>query len=319
MLVAAIAVAVVPAVVAGAGAAPPTAAHQDAARRVPDRETGFDPQATSDLYSDHVQRAIFEPLYGFDYLARPYKRVPKIATAHCRRSPTADAMWTIQRPARHLLRRRSGVQGQAARADRRRLRLLVEAAARPAHALAVRVVPRRARSSAPTPSSPPRSRSGKFDYDAPIEGLRAIDRYTIRMRAEGARLHPVRLPELEPDGRGRARGGRGLRRRNGWAMDHPVGTGPYHAEVVAARPADRARKRIPVIATSAFPKRPTPPIARSFGKLQGQASCRCSTRSRSRIIEESNPRMLAFDSGALDYVERAVRARPTVRSTPRVG
>ena len=33
----------------------------------PVSETGFDPQATSDLYSDHVQRAIFETLYGFDY------------------------------------------------------------------------------------------------------------------------------------------------------------------------------------------------------------------------------------------------------------
>src|SRR5260370_12736733 len=44
-------------------------------------ETGFDPQATSDLYSDSLQRAIFETLYGFDYLTRPYKRVPRTATA----------------------------------------------------------------------------------------------------------------------------------------------------------------------------------------------------------------------------------------------
>src|SRR4029077_2987206 len=44
-------------------------------------ETGFDPQATSDLYSDSIQRAIFETLYGFDYLARPYKRVPGTAAA----------------------------------------------------------------------------------------------------------------------------------------------------------------------------------------------------------------------------------------------
>ncbi len=42
-------------------------------------ETGFDPQATSDLYSDSLQRAIFETLYGFDYLTRPYKRVPRTA------------------------------------------------------------------------------------------------------------------------------------------------------------------------------------------------------------------------------------------------
>src|SRR5256885_289438 len=42
-------------------------------------ETGFDPQATSDLYSDSIQRAIFDTLYGFDYLTRPYKRVPRTA------------------------------------------------------------------------------------------------------------------------------------------------------------------------------------------------------------------------------------------------
>ncbi len=34
-------------------------------------ETGFDPAASSDVYSDSVQRAIFDTLYGFDYLARP--------------------------------------------------------------------------------------------------------------------------------------------------------------------------------------------------------------------------------------------------------
>src|SRR5256884_3963171 len=44
-------------------------------------ETGFDPQATSDLYSDSIQRAIFDTLYGFDYLTRPYKRVPRTAAA----------------------------------------------------------------------------------------------------------------------------------------------------------------------------------------------------------------------------------------------
>jgi oligopeptide transport system substrate-binding protein len=36
----------------------------------PIAETGFDPQATSDLYAGHVQRAIFEPLYADDYVAR---------------------------------------------------------------------------------------------------------------------------------------------------------------------------------------------------------------------------------------------------------
>src|ERR1700694_2265737 len=44
-------------------------------------ETGFDPAASSDLYSDSVQRAIFDPLYGFDYLARPYRRTMRTAAS----------------------------------------------------------------------------------------------------------------------------------------------------------------------------------------------------------------------------------------------
>src|SRR6516225_5686551 len=47
----------------------------------PIAETGFDPQATSDYYSSHVERAIFDTLYTFDYLARPPKVVPQTAAA----------------------------------------------------------------------------------------------------------------------------------------------------------------------------------------------------------------------------------------------
>src|ERR1700676_3109273 len=42
-------------------------------------ETGFDPQAVSDVYSNFVNREIFDPLYKYDYLARPYKVVPNTA------------------------------------------------------------------------------------------------------------------------------------------------------------------------------------------------------------------------------------------------
>src|SRR5438552_5554633 len=57
-------------------------------------ETGFDPQATSDLYSDSIQRAIFETLYSFDYLARPYKRVPRTAAAMPEISE-GGKIWTV--------------------------------------------------------------------------------------------------------------------------------------------------------------------------------------------------------------------------------
>src|SRR5438132_3330998 len=58
-------------------------------------ETGFDPQATSDLYSDSIQRAIFDTLYRFDSSTRPYKRVPRTAGA-MRATTDGVRTWTIR-------------------------------------------------------------------------------------------------------------------------------------------------------------------------------------------------------------------------------
>ena len=103
---------------------------QDAARRVPAAETGFDPQAISDLYSGYVTRvdlrsALPLRLPGAAVQDRPEHR-GRDARDLRRRQDLDD-----QDPAGHLLRRRPRVQGQEARADRRRLRLFVEAPARP--------------------------------------------------------------------------------------------------------------------------------------------------------------------------------------------
>ena len=47
----------------------------------PIAETSFDPQAVNDIYSNYVIRAMFDTLYIYDYLARPYKLVPNTAVA----------------------------------------------------------------------------------------------------------------------------------------------------------------------------------------------------------------------------------------------
>ena len=54
-------------------------------------ETGFDPAASSDIYSDSVQRAIFDTLYGFDSLARPYRRTTRTAANPIRGSSASTA------------------------------------------------------------------------------------------------------------------------------------------------------------------------------------------------------------------------------------
>jgi ABC-type transport system substrate-binding protein len=58
-------------------------------------ETGFDPAQISDLYSRCVTTHVFEALYKYDYLARPFKVKPNTAAA----LPEASAdfrTWTIR-------------------------------------------------------------------------------------------------------------------------------------------------------------------------------------------------------------------------------
>ena len=58
-------------------------------------ETGFDPQAAYDLYSNYVNRAIFEPPFRYDFRARPHKVVPNTAVA-LPESNKDGTEWTIR-------------------------------------------------------------------------------------------------------------------------------------------------------------------------------------------------------------------------------
>ena len=61
----------------------------------PIAETGFDPAQISDLYSRIITANIFDALYDYDYLARPMKIRPVLATAMP--EVTNDyKTWTIQ-------------------------------------------------------------------------------------------------------------------------------------------------------------------------------------------------------------------------------
>ena len=61
----------------------------------PIAETGFDPQAGGDAYSNYVNRVIFDSLYIYDYLARPHKIVPNTAMALPEISADGKT-WTIK-------------------------------------------------------------------------------------------------------------------------------------------------------------------------------------------------------------------------------
>src|SRR5437867_3500022 len=143
-------------------------------------ETGFDPQATSDLYSDSVQRAIFETLYGFDYLARPYRRVPRTAVAMPEITDDGRT-WTFRvKPGIYFSDDPAfkGKQRELTAADYvySWKRLLDPRVRSPfAWYLQDKIVGADAVLDVA-------KKAGSLDYSAPIEGLQALDRYTLRLK-----------------------------------------------------------------------------------------------------------------------------------------
>ncbi len=271
-------------------------------------ETGFDPQATGDLYSTYVNRVIFEPPYTYDYLARPYRIVPNTAAAMP--DISADGLtWTI--------RIKPGIYFTPDPAFNGRKRELT--AADYAYALK-RVIDPRMRSpnlqqfdgkfEGADAFVQKAKADGKFDYDSPMPGLQALDRYTLRIKLTAPSYDM--LADLTTDTAGAVARevieayGDG----NGWAMDHPVGTGPYvlkewrrGQKMVLEANADYRDVRYPEAGDAGD--------ARIAAKLKGR-KLPFIGRVEVYVIEEGNPRLLAFEKGDLDYTTIPSELTPKV-------
>ncbi len=264
----------------------------------PTPETGFDPQAAGDEYSNSVNRVIFDPLYRYDYLARPYKLVPNTAVGMPEISADGKT-WTIRiKPGIYF------ADDPVFKGQRREL-----TAADYVYAWKRVLDPRMRSNSLQTLDArfvgadalvSNAKETGKFDYDTPIEGLQAIDRHTIRIKlnfadyellsnlttiATGAIAREV--IEAYADGAG-------------WVMANPVGTGPYRLKEW------RRGQRIvleasPTFRDELFPESSLPEDRAIMAKLRGR-KLPFAGRVEISIIEESNPRLLAFEQGDLDYV-----------------
>lgn len=261
-------------------------------------ESGFDPQAAGDLFSAYVNRVIFEPLYQYDYLARPFKVVPNTAVALPEIS--ADGLtWTIKvKPGIYF------ADDPAFKGRKRELtaadyvyswKRLLDPKLRSNNAqifddrlVGAQEAIAKAR------------KSGSFDYAAPLEGAQALDRYSIRIRltypaydlltdltspATVAVAPEVVAAYHDP---------------GGWIMDHPVGTGPYALKswrrgqqiVLEANPNFRDVR---------FPESAQREDREIEAKMRGK-KLPVVGRIEINIIEESNPRLLAFEKGELDYI-----------------
>jgi ABC-type transport system substrate-binding protein len=261
-------------------------------------ENGFDPQATSDLYSTYVNRQMFDPLYRYDYLARPYKVVPNTAAALPEIS--ADGLtWTIR------LKRGLYFSDDPAFGGRKRelvaedyvysFKRLIDPKLRSNNAqiLDDRLVGAKAMIDAA-------KSSGALDYDAPLEGARAIDRYTLQLKL----IFPAY--DLLPDLTSAATSAvarevvKAYADPAGWVMEHPVGTGPYRL-AEWRRGQKIVLEASPTFRDEFYPVSTQPEDRALMAKMRGR-KLPAVGRVEISIIEESNPRLLAFDKGELDYV-----------------
>ena len=189
-------------------------------------ETSLDPAKINDVYSIAVTAHIFEALYAYDHLARPSKVRPQLAVG----MPVASEdfrTWTIKvRPGIYFAddpafkgKKREVVaqdfiyafQRVADPANKSPNWGVIESSAGFVGLAAVR--------KAALDSKKP------FDYDAPIEGMRALDRYTVQLKLPEPR---PRLPELLAGPHEYGAQAREVVEFYGDQIDsHPVGTGPF--------------------------------------------------------------------------------------------
>jgi ABC-type transport system substrate-binding protein len=150
----------------------------------------LDPQQFSDDPSFQVIQALFEPAYEWDYLSKTPKLTPLTAAADPEISE-GGKVWTI--------RLKPGILFVDDAAFKGRARELT--AADYVYSYKRWLDPNGRRAGQPVltdlilgarPVVEAAKKTGKFDFDAPIEGLRALDRYTLRIRLSEANYPNMR-------------------------------------------------------------------------------------------------------------------------------
>jgi ABC-type transport system substrate-binding protein len=265
-------------------------------------ETGFDPAQITDRYSRIITAHIFDGLYEYDHLARPYLIRPNTATG----LPEHSADFTV-----FTIRVQPGIFFQDDPAFNGRRRELV--AADYAY-IFKRIADPRWKSQiwasvselgilglAALREEVLKSKT-PFDYDRPIDGLRVLDRYTLQFRFAEPR---PRFIQTLADGSLYGAVAREVVEAYGdKIMEKPVGTGPFR--LAEWRRSSRVvLERNPGYRERVYDARPNADDA------EGQALL---ARFKGRrlpmidgveivIIEEEQPRWLSFLNRQLDLVE----------------
>ncbi len=273
----------------------------------PTAETGFDPCRVTDTYSNTITEAIFERLLTYDYLARPARLVPM----------AAEAMPEVSDQGRtYVFRVKPGIYFTPDPAFKGAKRELVaedfvysykrffdpKNRSQWAFMLEGKVegLDRLAEEA---------KKSGRFDYDAKVPGLVAVDRYTLRIRLTATDYNFLFVAAHVPFG---AVAREVVEAYPDDLHGHPVGTGPYLLKqwtrgakiVLEANPEYRG------FVWNFAPVDPAwdgPLVAAMKGKKMPQIG-----RVEVSIIDENQSRWLAFNQKELDYLNVPETFRPQV-------
>ncbi len=282
-------------------------------------ETGFDPAQVPDAYSREIIDNIIEPPLRYDLLARPLKL--RVATAAALPVMSADfreltlkirpGIFFADDPA-FKGRARELTAGDYAYTLRRhfdpRLHSVAYADLLGDDILGLQALRERAQ-----------SRDTPFDYDAPVDGLRVVDRYTLRIRfGHPSPRFPLKLAETIYTGAI----AREVAELYGDAiMEHPVGTGPYRL-AQWRRSSFIALERNPRFRDEFYDEQPAADDADAQAtatRLHGRREPMID-RVEVSIIEEPQPSWLAYLGGAFDMTrvpyEFAATAAPGGRLAP---
>ena len=266
-------------------------------------ETSFDPVKITDLYSRTLTPHIFEALFTYDHLARPVRIKPRTAAALPEHS-SDYRVWTIRLQPGIYFADDPAFKGQRRELVAQDYVYVYQRFADPANKAEAWsevetfniVGLNELRAEALAKKQP-------FDYQRPIEGVRALDRHTLRFTLKESR--PRFIENLSDSGLYGAVA-REVVDFYGSEIDaHPVGTGPFR--LVQWRRSSRiVLERNPGFREMVYDAEPAADDAEGqaiAARLKGRRLPMLD-RVEVSVIEESQPRWLSFVNGEADYIER---------------
>ncbi|MEO7744479.1 MAG: ABC transporter substrate-binding protein, partial [Usitatibacter sp.] len=283
-----------------------------------DAETTADPQKVSDIYSIFVISAIFDSPLDYDYLARPLKLKPV----------TVEALPVVTDGGRTFtLKVKPGIYFDDDPAFKGQKRELT----------AADYVYSMKRAMDPRLSSPllgeiegkilgseamlaTARKAGRLDYDAPFEGIKALDRYTWQVKlSEPSYIFTFNFADC----RLTCAVAREVVEMYGDDVGaHPIGTGPYRM-AFWKRSSKMVFERNPNFREEYFDGEPAPGDERAAEILRQQKGKRLPMidRVEAYVVEETQPRWLAFLNGDFDLMfkvpeEFAYQAMPNNKLAP---